>query len=414
MLIRQTTGKMPRIQQCYLIVFVVLSAAYRCANAQSGGTDYFTDVTATHVPTDPEAHALDVALVDADKDGDLDVVLALEADANRLYLNDGKGKLTWKKGVFEAAAHDTEHVRIADFDGDGIMDIIFVAEDDQYHEYYLGNGDATFRNVSDRLLARSEGNGLDVGDVNGDGLPDIVVGNSGSSGQNLLWINDQSRPGYFIDYTRQGLPQVNDGTQSIKLADLDGDGDLDMVVGNEVPPNRLLINDGVGVFTEAADQLELLVPLHTREVFLLDAEDDGDMDIVLANLTSNGGQREKDPRARLLINDGKANFKDETEKKVPANTFSTYAGAPIDFDQDGDTDLLMSAIEIPPFAAMQVHAYENDGQGNFTDVTTEVIPAVTVGRTWGIAIGDINGDGIDDAIIGGWGSQVRLLLGKKH
>ncbi|HWK98666.1 MAG TPA: VCBS repeat-containing protein, partial [Parapedobacter sp.] len=115
------------------------SFAWSCASTtptESGmETDYFRDVTATHVPQDPEAHILEVAFADVDGDGDLDVIAALEADENRLYINDGNGVLTWRQGVFKAARNDTEHVRALDFDGDGHIDVVFVAEDDQTHEY---------------------------------------------------------------------------------------------------------------------------------------------------------------------------------------------------------------------------------------------------------------------------------------
>lgn len=386
---------------------VVLNAC-----SQSAETTYFKDVTATHVPIDAEAHALDVALADVNGDGHLDAILALEALPNRLYLNDGNGKFTWKKGVFAEKKHDTEHVRVADFNKDGNLDAIFVAEDDHQHEFYLGDGNGNFNNVSERLLAKSEANGLDIGDVNGDGLVDVIVGNSGSTTQNFLWLNNPKKPGYFTDYTKSGLPDVRTETQSIKLADLNGDGFLDLIAGNEVPPNRLFFNDGKGTFTEQAANLELLVPLHTREVITFDANGDKHLDILFANLTSNAGAFEKDPRARLLINDGKGNFKDETAKKMPMQDFSTYAGTIIDFNHDGAPDIIFSAIKIPPFEAMQVQALQNDGKGNFNLVTAEVIPAATVGRSWGIAIGDVNGDGKLDLFIGQWGTQARLLLGK--
>lgn len=406
------------LSMCLVIGAIpVMGSCSATPDSTTGTTDttetrYFRDVTDTHVPQYPDAHILEVAFADVDGDGDLDVIAALEGDENRLYLNDGTGRLTWKEGVFKAAKHDTEHVRVADFDGDGHIDVVFVAEDDQTHEYYLGNGDGTFRDVSDRLITMSEGNGLDVGDVNQDGLPDIVVGNSGEEGQNFLWINDPSRPGYFIERT-DNLPQVNDATQGIKLADLNGDGHLDMLVANEVPPNRLLINDGTGLFTEHADQLELSVPLETREVIVADVDGDGDLDVVFANLTSNAGDWDKDPQLRILINNGNANFIDETSVRLPTNTFSTWAAAFIDFDHDGHQDLLLSAIIVPGFEADRVRAYRNDGNGNFSDVTEEVIPKSTHGRSWNITVGDLNGDGVLDAFIGGWRWQARLLLGKK-
>jgi hypothetical protein len=380
--------------------------------AQSTETKYFKDVTATHIPIDPEAHPLDVVLIDVNGDKHLDAVLAMENAPNRLYLNDGKGVFSWKKGVFAEKNHDTEHVRAGDFDKDGKLDLIFVAEDDQNHEFYLGNGDGTYKDVSERLLGKSEGNGLDIGDVNGDGLLDIVVGNTGPTPHNFLWLNDPKRPGYFIDYTKEGLPNLKTETQSVKLADLNGDKYLDLILGNEVPPNRLFLNDGKGHFTEHPDKLELLVPLHTREVLTFDANGDKRPDILFLNLTSNGGAFEKDPRARLLMNDGKGSFKDETAARIPKQEYSTYAGIIVDFNHDGKPDIILSATKIPKFDPMQMQALQNDGKGNFKLVTSDVIPESTVGRSWGIAAGDVNNDGKIDLFIGQWGTQARLLLGK--
>ena len=404
-------------------IFAFLMAGAMPGQAQQGAasTLLFDDVTDTHVPVSKYLHALDVALVDVDGDGDLDAVLAVEMSANRLYINDGQGHFTWKQGALGTKAHDTEHVLSADFNRDGYPDLIFVAEEDHAHQLFLGGPGGAFTDASDRLPKMSEGNGLAVGDVNGDGLPDIVIGNSAeerpgkprASGQNFLWLNDPKQPGTFIDATATHLPAYEDDTQDIALADVDGDGDLDMVVANESPPNRLLLNDGKGHFREAPKALQLLTPLETREVHVFDANGDGRPDILFLNLTSNNKKWDKDPQARLLIVKGRGKFRDETKTRLPENRFSSWGGMVMDFNHDGHPDLIVGAIDVPGFKPLQLRAYANDGKGRFSDVTATVMPAATVGRSWSMAKGDVNGDGVEDLFVGTWGTQARLLLGKK-
>jgi FG-GAP repeat. len=409
------------ISRTAIVAFLIGGAVPGQAQNEAASSRLFYDVTDTHVPVAKYLHALDVALVDVDGDGDLDAVLAVEMGANRLYINDGRGHFTWQQGALGTKAHDSEHVLSADFNRDGYLDLIFVAEEDHAHQLFLGGPGGVFTEASERLPEMSEGNGLAVGDVNGDGLPDIVVGNSAeerpgkprASGQNFLWLNDPKQPGTFIDATATHLPAYEDDTQDIALADVDGDGDLDMVVANESPPNRRLLNDGKGHFREASKSLQLLTPMETREVHMFDANGDGRPDILFLNLTSNNKRWDKDPQARLLINKGHGRFRDETKFRLPDNRFSSWGGIVMDFNHDGHPDLIVGAIDVPGFKPLQLRAYANDGKGRFSDVTATVIPVATVARSWSMATGDVNGDGVEDLFVGAWGTQARLLLGKK-
>lgn len=380
----------------------------------------YVDATAPNVPIAPSLHATDSVFVDVNGDGYLDVVISVEYGVNRLYLNDGTGKLTYVPDAFGTTIHDSEHVRAADFDGDGNMDVVFVAESDEVHQLFLGDGKGGFIDASDRLPASSQGNALAIGDLNGDGLPDIFIGSTGETGhspdspivpaRNLLFFNDPQRPGHFIDATHTHLPEANDQTEGVALADMNGDGHLDIVLASPAFPNRLLINDGTGKFTDESDRLDLRVPMETREVHVVDVNRDGHPYIVFFNITSNNAGWDKDPQTRLLINDGQGRFRDETEQRLPAHTFSSWAGTVVDFNGDGAPDLLVGAIQVPGFVPLQLRAWQNDGQGHFTDVTDSVVPGITVGRSWSMGKGDLDGDGKDDVFIGGWGTQARLLL----
>ncbi|MFB4390425.1 MULTISPECIES: FG-GAP repeat domain-containing protein [unclassified Pseudomonas] len=384
----------------------------------------YADVTGTNVPIVPMLHVTDSVFIDVDLDGDLDVVVSVEHGVNRLYLNDGHGVLSESSGAFGNVIHDSEHVRAADLNRDGIQDVVFVAEADEFHQLFFGDGKGGFIDASGRLPASSQGNALALGDVNGDGLPDIVIGSTGETdyapdaeiipARNLLFLNDPKQPGHFVDATRSHLPDTNDQTEGVVLADMDSDGDLDMAIASPAHPNRLLLNDGKGHFSDASERLDLQAPMETREVHVLDVNRDGLLDIVYFNITSNNFGWDKNPQTRLLINDGNGHFRDETKARLPSHTFSSWAGRVVDFNADGSPDLLVGAIQIPGFVPLQVRAWQNDGKGYYEDVTDTVVPGITVGRSWSMGKGDLDGDGKEDIFIGGWGTQARLLLTDKQ
>jgi hypothetical protein len=70
----------------------------------------------------------------------------------------------------------------------------------------------------------------------------------------------------------------------------------------------------------------------------------------------------------------------------------------------------VGAIQVPGFVPMQLRGWQNDGTGHFTDVTLKAVPGVTVGRSYSMGRGDLDGDGKTDVFISGWGTQARLLL----
>ena len=142
---------------------------------------------AANLPNAATRQSMDVQAADLDGDGDLDIVKANEFQANTMLKNNGVGVFSIAPaGSLPNVVNDSEDVVVADFNGDGHLDLVFCSEDDvtlgqvNVHEYYLGNGAGNF-NAAPFQLPDSESNAVIAADINGDSKPDLFFGNKGTT-----------------------------------------------------------------------------------------------------------------------------------------------------------------------------------------------------------------------------------------
>ncbi len=376
-----------------------------------------------------------VALGDVDGDGDLDALLGnsqflLVPTQNRLYLNDGLGVLT--DGTSQLPPGNANSVTLGDVDGDGDLDAVTsshlyvndgsglfadgsakvpsgfgglamgdVEEDGDLDvvapgQLYVNDGSGTFSDASSQFPSGS-GTSLALGDVDGDGDLDALVGTMGLflPVQDRLLLNDGS--GVFTDTSAQ-LPAISDSTLAVALGDVDGDGDLDALTGNQdlflggyPQQNRLSLNDGSGVFTDATPQLPALLD-STRDVAFGDVDGDGDLDAWIGN----GAYKGIGDQDHLHLNDGSGVFTDATAQ-LPAVLDFTRAVALGDLDGDGDLDALVANSWGSATLRAEDTLYLNDGSGVFTDASARF--GANAGVTVSVALGDVDGDGDLDAVL---------------
>lgn len=368
--------------------------------ASGSGGALFVDATGTHLPP-TGGSSMDAQAFDADGDGDLDILIAKEFQPNVLLLNDGTGRYAVSSGRIPDTAFDSEDVAVGDFDRDGDLDAVVAAEDDRSSEYYVNDGSGTFADGGTRLPRRDTSNSVVAADVDGDGDLDLIFGNAG---KNFLFLNGG---GHFTDHSHLRLPVLEDATQDVEVGDVDGDGDLDIVFGN-VGANRLLLNDGRGFFTEAEPgRLPLRAAVEeTREAELVDLDGDGDLDLYFANVAFVSGA---DPQDRILVNDGRGWFTDETAGRLGRFPSMTVDAEFVDVDRDGNLDIVTAHFrDNKPF---RVHL--NDGAGAFSESTGRVLPPGLTGHGVDVEVADFDGDGLPDLYLSNYVSGAdRLLLAR--
>ncbi len=375
----------------------------------------YTEVTATHLPRGLAGRCMDAAAGDADGDGDLDLALAMEYESNVLLLNDGTARFRNASAQLPRTEHDSEDVAFADFDGDGDLDLVFVSEDDSKDELYLNDGTGRFTDVSDRLVPDDVSNALVVLDLKGDGAPDVLTGNIGTD---RALINDGT--GRFRDETatrwRQSGPESR--TQDLEAFDADDDGDLDIAVANE-GQNQFYRNDE-GVLVDVTATHLPRQNDESREVRAADFDGDGDLDLIVGNVRLVLDEPEADT---LLLNDGKGMFSLAPAGSLPpAGDASNFTLQAVDLDGDADLDVIAPNTVFERTAG-DYRVLLNDGKARFSAAAQgSMLPPSADGNGFDVEVADLDGDGRADLFLcnrasygndpEGSGGVQRLLLNR--
>lgn len=255
------------------------------------------------------------------------------------------------------------------------------------------------------FLASSEGPKLAVGDVNNDGLDDMYQGGARNKKRYLLI---QQPNGTFEPSAQAAIlaDSVCEDTDAV-FVDLDKDKDLDLYVvsgGNEYFENmaeikdRVYLNDGKGNFTKKIDALPDGVYHNKSCVRPCDVDADGDLDLFVGgrSISSNYGDI---PLSHLLINDGTGRFKDQTPEELRRVGMVTNA-AWGDLNQDGQPDLVVVG------EWMGVRTFlNNKGQLSAENNGLEEY----VGFWHGLSLGDVDGDGDTDLVVGNLGTNTKFI-----
>lgn len=334
---------------------------------------YFTDSLQLEARSDTTAN---ISFGDFNGDGHLDILLVKGRHwpiVDRILLGDGKGGI--QKAYDLGSIADRSYTGgLADFNGDGFLDIAISNDNPDRKLVYFNDGKGNFTIGSEFGRPEWSTRNLAIADINGDGFPDLILANRGEPGKTTNYICLNNGKGQFTSNCIAVAPY---SATTIYPADINNDGHIDLLVPHRDGGQSYVYLGGPdATFTEARRIPFGPANATIRMAAAADFNGDGISDIVTIDEVRGVylyfGQKDQTFTAGQLLAD---------------STIKPYALAIADLNGDGKMDIIVGHIEAPSTI------YFNDGKGrNFKSVSF----GDSQGTVYGFAIGDFNEDGVPD------------------
>ena len=317
-------------------------------------------VTWTRRMVDPNIGVcLTVFVADIVHDGQPDIIAA-STDKNQIiyYKNNGGDPIVWSKYTISTDMDEPHEIYACDFDLDGNQDVFAACMGSNEISWWHNDGGdpATWTKQvisSDEIGARS----VHVGDIDGDGDND-VVGATFDTDEIIWWRNDG---GYPVNWSEQIVTNTFDGSHRVQIADIDNDGDSDIIGTGYMAASIIVWTNDNGLGTQWTE-----VPVDVSFTgavigYVVDINSDGYLDILGTAQASN--------QVAWYMNKGGETL-DFKKYQLSDNFDGVWPAHAGDYDNDLDIDLLVGG-----FDANEVRWYENKQVGRFTNkITLDQVP----------------------------------------
>ncbi len=337
-----------------------------------------------------------VVVADFNGDGRLDLAISDgDGTAPGIAVLLGNGNGTFQNPVnYVPSGNPVRQIATGDFNGDGRIDFVAASQVVGLPAgvwIVLGNGNGTFQTAAD-YPAGMFPQGAAIGDVNGDGIPDVVAVSNGSNTISVFLGNGDGTFQKAVNYP------VGQGAFSVAIADINGDGKPDVATANvAVGSVSVLLGNGDGTFKSKTDTT---IMFGAEALAAGDFNKDGKADLAVVSIIG----------VAILLSKGDGTF----QTPVGVGTRSGLGNVVVaDVNGDGNSDLVVA------------NTYSNTvsvliGNGNGTFNTNVDYTADTNSSVQTVSVGDLNGDGKPDLVVADFGcssctaalsGNIAVLLG---